>query len=132
MSILFVCQANVGRSQAAMELYRRNGGDADSAGTKVDEPGTTLRQRPGAATIVNVMRDDYSIDMNSNIRTQLTEDLASPYDKLIIMAEPETWPEWLMHDKRATYWNITDPKGQDTPTTRSIVREISDKINTLD
>lgn len=38
MNILFICHANVGRSQAAMELYRKNGGQADSAGTKVDAP----------------------------------------------------------------------------------------------
>lgn len=131
MKLLFICQANVGRSQAAMELYRRNGGSADSAGTKVDEPGTTLSQRPGAVNIVNVMRDNYGIDMNANVRTQLTEGMASHYDKLIVMAEPETWPEWLRQDKRTVYWDITDPKGQDMPTTRSIVHQIHKKIDEL-
>ena len=45
MKILFVCQANVGRSQAAMELYRQKGGEADSMGTKVDMLGAALAVR---------------------------------------------------------------------------------------
>ncbi len=131
MKLLFICQANVGRSQAAMELYRQKGGQADSAGTNVDTPRATLAERPGAATIVRVMRDTYGIDMIYNIRTQLTEKLASDYDQLVVMAEPETWPEWLKNDGRVLYWEIQDPRGQDENTTRKIVAEISEKINDL-
>ena len=73
MKILFVCQANVGRSQAAMELYRQKGGEAHSAGTKVDTPGATLAERPGAFNIVQIMKEDYDIDMIHNIRTQIAK-----------------------------------------------------------
>lgn len=131
MKTLFVCQANVGRSQAAMELYRQKGGQADSAGTKVDTPGMTLAERPGAANIVQVMREDHHIDMIHNVRTQLTQPLASTYDSLVVMAEPETWPEWLKHDDRVTYWNILDTKGQDLATTRRVVNEIHKKLETI-
>lgn len=131
MSILFICQANVGRSQSAMELYRKAGGQADSAGTKVDMPGTTLVERPGAANIVQVMREDHGIDMIHNVRTQLTEDLALPYDTLVVMAEPETWPGWLKNDKRVIYWKVLDTKGQDLSTTREVVGIINSKIQTL-
>lgn len=131
MNVLFICQANVGRSQAAMELYRQKGGTADSAGTKVDAPGKTLAERPGAANIVQIMREDHDIDMIDNVRTQLTESLAAPYDKLVVMAELETWPEWLKHDDRVIHWNIQDTKGQDVPTTRRLVGEIYEKIKTI-
>lgn len=131
MNVLFICRANVGRSQSAMELYRKNGGRADSAGTQVDQPGTTLAERPGAANIVKVIREDYGIDMIHNIRAQLTESLAAPYDQLVVMAEPETWPDWLKHDKRTIYWEIPDTKDQDVATTRKIVGEINEKVHTL-
>lgn len=131
MKILFVCQANVGRSQAAMELYRRSGGNADSAGTKVDTPGATLAQRPGAATIIQVMKEDFGIDMISNVRTQLSQELARPYDKMVVMAERNTWPEWLENDKRVIHWQVDDPKGQDIDTTRRIVHQIKEKLGTL-
>ena len=131
MNILFICQANVGRSQSAMELYRQLGGTADSAGTKVDTPGATLAERPGAANIVQVMREDHDIDMIHNVRTQLTEELAAKYDQLIVMAEKETWPEWLKHSSRVTYWEMLDTKGQDIDTTRRVVNQIQEKVKEL-
>lgn len=114
-----------------MELYRRSGGNADSAGTKVDTPGATLAQRPGAATIIQVMKEDFGIDMISNVRTQLSQELARPYDKMVVMAERNTWPEWLENDKRVIHWQVDDPKGQDIDTTRRIVHQIKEKLGTL-
>lgn len=130
-SILFVCKANVGRSQAAMELYRKNGGHADSAGTIVDEPGTTLSQRPGAATIIGVMREDYAINMKNNIRTQITEAIARPYDTIVVMAQPDTIPEWLQQDSRTVLWDVEDAKGLPVAQTRRIVHEIADRVDGL-
>jgi len=131
MKLLFVCQANVGRSQAAMELYRAKGGSADSMGTKVDTPGMTLAERPGAANIVQVMNEDYGIDMIHNVRTQISENMTSDYDKIIVMAERDTVPQWLFADKRAVFWTVDDPKGQDIVTTRRIVHEIKQKVDQL-
>lgn len=131
LKTLFICQANVGRSQVAMELYRRRGGVADSAGTKVDAPGATLAERPTAATIVGIMRKDHDIDMIHNVRTQLTPELASRYNRLVVMAEEDTWPGWLKNDSRLLHWRIQDPKGQDNDTTQAIVDEIVQRIATL-
>ena len=131
MKLLFVCQANVGRSQAAMELYRAKGGSADSMGTKVDTPGMTLAERPGAANIVQIMNEDYGIDMIHNVRTQIAEDIINGYDKIIVMAERDTIPHWLFADKRAVFWTVDDPKGQDIVTTRRIVHEIKQKVDQL-
>lgn len=131
MKRLFVCKANVGRSQAAMELYRQRGGQADSAGTRVNKPGTTLAERPSAATIVQVMRDDYSIDMIHNIRTQLTRSGTKGYDSIIMMAQTETVPKWAFKDHRVTFWDIDDAKGFGTSATRTIVHKIKSKVDTL-
>jgi protein-tyrosine-phosphatase len=129
--VLFVCQANVGCSQAAAELYRRCGGVAGSAGTNVDQPGQTLIERPGAVMILSVMRDDYGIDMAANVRTQIMPGVAKDYDQLIVMAESETIPEWLQHDERTEFWAVDDPKGRDESTTHRIVGEIHEKIKAL-
>lgn len=131
MNILFVCQANVGRSQAAMELYRQQGGKADSAGTKVDAPGTTLAERPGAINILGIMKEDYGIDMIHNVRTQISQGNAKDYDKIIVMAERETVPQWLFDDARAEFWDIDDPKGKDVATTRRVVQEVQQKVASL-
>ena len=131
MNILFVCQANVGRSQAAMELYHHKGGLANSAGTKVDTPGQTLAERPGAFNIVQIMKEDYGIDMMHNIRTQISKENIKDCDKIIVMAERDTIPEWLSSDERFVFWAVNDPKGQDIPTTRHIVNEIKKKVDRL-
>lgn len=114
-----------------MELYRQKGGRAASAGTKVDTPGSTLAERPGAATIVGIMRERYGIDMIHNVRTQLYEADVAEFDQIIVMAEKDTWPEWLKNDSRVTYWRIDDPKGQDRETTLRIVREVEAHVREL-
>lgn len=134
-NILFVCQANVGRSQSAAELYKlktHNAGRVASAGTKVDTPGATLAQRPGAANIVQIMREDHGVDMINNVRTQISPENAKGFDKIIVMAERDTIPEWLLADKRAILWTVPDPKGQDMETTRRIVRKIEELVGQLD
>lgn len=131
MKRLFICHANVGRSQAAMELYRQRGGEADSAGTEVDKPGTTLAERPGAVTILQVMRDDYGIDMQHNVRTQLTQQQAAPYDQIIVITAKDSVPKWLLDDPRMVFWDIVDAIGQNTSVTRNIVHEVADRVHEL-
>lgn len=100
MKVLFICRANVGRSQAAMELYNQlYPGNADSAGTIVDNPGERLIDRKGAVNIIEVMRED-GIDMSDNTRKQLDISMVNQYDKLIVMAEKDTIPEWLKKSPR--------------------------------
>ncbi len=131
MKVLFICRANVGRSQAAMELYRQLGGVADSAGTRVDEPGQLLMNRPAAATIVRVMQNEYGIDMSHNVRIQATPSMAAAYDKLIVMAEPETIPTWLAQDVRTELWTVPDPAGKTERETSSTVRDIAQKVASI-
>lgn len=131
MNVLFVCQANVGRSQVAMELWRQKGGQADSSGTKVDTPGLTLLERPTSRTIVGIMWDKHGIDMIKNVRTQISQENAADYDKIIVMAEHETVPQWLFDDKRAEFWSIQDPKMQNYETTLRIVGEVQDGVEKL-
>ena len=131
MKVLFICRANVGRSQAAMSLYNQlYSSGASSAGTKVAETGELLADRPGAENIISVMQE-YGLDISKNTRIQVTQELAQHFDKLIVMAEPETIPEWLLQSAKTDIWTIQDPKGQDIPSTRRIVKEIEQKVKHL-
>lgn len=114
-----------------MEFYNQvRPGESDSAGTLVDAPGQQLFDRKGAGTIIGIMKT-YGIDMTNNVRRQLDENMAKQYDKLIVMAEPETVPAWLRHDPKAEIWTIPDPKGQDVETTTSIVKQVKGHVDTL-
>jgi arsenate reductase len=132
MKTLFVCRANVGRSQAAMELYNlKFPGRASSAGTIVDMPGELLKYRPGAENIINAMRE-YGLDMSENKRSQLRQSDLEQYDQIVVMAEPETVPDWLAKNLKTLVWDIPDPKDQTLERTREIVADIKARIDSLE
>jgi len=95
MKVLFVCRANSGRSQIAMELYNQlHPGEAESAGTIVEEPGQELINRPTARIGISIMKE-VGIDMTHNKRRQLTAEMLNEYDLIIVLAEPEVIPDYL-------------------------------------
>src|SRR4051812_22630130 len=101
MNILFVCSGNVGRSQMAMEYFKRfDGGKTASAGTRVTVEGEAIGGREDAHTVLEVMRED-GIEMSSNIRTTLTPAMIEDFDTIIVMAEPDRTPGWLKNSLKA-------------------------------
>ena len=100
MKILFVCNANVGRSQAAEALFKRLSSlDAHSAGTRADEivaisnpPTRTLKDSPSPA--VPYLKE-LGVDISQNLRTQLTSEMVQQADKVIVMADKDNWPDYL-------------------------------------
>lgn len=136
MKILFVCWANVSRSQMAAELYNKLTGtnDAESAGTQVMHPGKSLserRGRRGGTYIIDVMKEDEGIDVSGNTRTQITENMLDKYDKIISMAQPEYTPEWLSKHPRYVYWEVSDPMDHGAKATRKAKKEIEAKVKEL-
>ena len=114
-----------------MELYNLlNKEKASSAGTIVDVLGETLSDRKGAKNIIVVMKD-YGVDMSNNTRTQVNEEMVEDYDRLIVMAEPSTIPNWLRKSQKTEIWTVKDPKDQDIETTRTIVGEIKKRVELL-
>lgn len=131
MNVLFVCRANVGRSQAAMEFYNQLvPGHGASAGTLVDKPGEKLKERFGAAGILAVMKER-GIDMSDNERTQITESMLQDYDTIIVMAEPDTVPTWLANSPKTIVWDIEDSKDKSPERTREIADSIQEHVMTL-
>ena len=129
MKILFVCRGNVGRSQMAVALfYKYSGIKAFSAGTKVfEKEGQKLKEIPLAEPVIRFMREE-GIDVAGNTRTQLTPEMIKDFDKIIVMAEPETIPEYLSKSDKAEFWDIEDPKGMDDKGYKKIVSEMKSKI----
>ncbi|MDB5167520.1 MAG: Protein-tyrosine-phosphatase [Candidatus Saccharibacteria bacterium] len=130
MKILFVCRANVGRSQMAAAFYNKFTGthDADSAGTKVDVPGETLLERFNRneqTYTLGIMEHD-GIDISNSKRTQLTQDMLDHYDTIINMSELENTPDWLSTNPKYIYWEVTDPGARSREATiiaKDIIKE---------
>src|SRR3989344_7599816 len=99
MKILFVCKANVGRSQMAEAFFNKLNQNEEneswSAGVQVNEhEGETIGENKKAQFVVDVINEE-GIDVSSNIRNQLTSEMADNSDKIIMMAERELLPGFL-------------------------------------
>ncbi len=120
--VLFVCYGNVGRSQVAQSLFASlSTNPSDSAGTKVDElissgraPGRVLKEvRRGGLPSNSPSSIPYmearGIDISGNVRKQLTLELMNEADRVIVMAERDSWPDFLAASDKITIWDLPDP-----------------------
>jgi protein-tyrosine-phosphatase len=132
MKILFVCRSNVGRSQVCEELYnlKTNSTDASSAGTKVDIEGQLVSDRKAASGVIAAMKD-LGVDIASNRSNQVTPKMLENFDKVIVMAEPETIPSWLSGSPNYVRWVIEDMKDSDSESARKIIDILQTKVNQL-
>ena len=110
MKILFVCWANVGRSQMAKAFYNHltKTLDADAAGTEVEMPGEKLedrRKRRGGTHVLDAMKEE-GIDISEYIQVQLLEEMLDKYDRIISMADRQYTPEWLHNHPKYEYWDV--------------------------
>lgn len=131
MKVLFVCKYNRGRSQMAAAFFNQHAknGHADSAGTQAETAGDTLAKRAeesqGARNVLNVMTEK-GHDLSQNVQDQLTEEMLNNYDKVIVMAEQDSIPDYLKSSNKFVYWRIEDPAKktiEDTRKTRDMIEQ---------
>lgn len=136
MKVLFVCRANVIRSQMAAAFYNQltSSNDADSAGTMVDEPGETLghraQDRPASRLVIETMHQA-GLDLSAAVRTQLTPQMINQYDMVICMADPQYSPDWLLEASNYHFWQVEDPMAIGLETTTKARDIIKQKVQTL-
>ena len=129
MKVLFVCRGNVGRSQMAAVLFTKYSGiKAFSAGTKVFEgENQKIKDIPLAEPVIRFMKKE-GIDVSENNRVQLTPEMVQEFDRIIVMAEPETIPEYLSNSNKMEFWDIEDPKAMDDEGYEKIISQIKSKL----
>lgn len=128
MKILFICRGNVGRSQMAEALLKKEAGESFevfSAGTKLSGPEQPIDElAPATNEVIEVMKE-IDIDISKNIRNQVTEDMANSADKIILVVdENDSIPDYLINNTKVLRWNVLDPKGQSLEFTRKIRDQI--------
>lgn len=129
MKVLFVCRGNVGRSQMAAVLFTKYSGiKAFSAGTKVFEgENQKIKDIPLAEPVIRFMKKE-GIDVSENNRVQLTPEMVQEFDRIIVMAEPETIPEYLSNSNKMEFWDIEDPKAMNDEGYEKIISQIKSKL----
>lgn len=116
--ILFVCRGNVGRSQMAEALMKKYSRvEAASAGTKVPQEGPgkegkQLKDIPVAEHVIRCLREEENIDVSEYRNKSLHPDMVEDADRIIVMAEQETVPAYLINNDKTEFWHIGDPLGK--------------------
>ena len=102
MKVLFICYANVGRSQVAEACFKsRSQHDCDSAGLAVDEriaqmklPSKKLKHTAIQHSVRYIKRE-LGLDVGEKERRQLVPEMIDAADLAIVIAEKERWPGYL-------------------------------------
>ena len=114
VKVMFVCKANVGRSQVAEAFFvQMSNNTAISSGTHVDEE--MAKQKPASAKLKDNSR--YSlpymltqgIDISEQVRTQLTPELVTEVDRVVAILSEDEVPAFVKDSGKLTVWDIPDP-----------------------
>lgn len=114
-----------------MEYYNRfRPGGAESAGTIVPQPGQKVHVIYGDMPFIAALRED-GINLLKNNRTPLEESMLKTFDRIIMMAQPETIPKYIHIGGRVEYWPVKDPKVSPLEEARRIRDEIKQRVEDL-
>jgi protein-tyrosine-phosphatase len=138
MKVLFVCYANVGRSQVAQAYFAiLSKHESDSAGIAVNERiavmnlptrklKDTLNQRS-----VEYVRREFGLDIAEKERQQLIPEMVDTSDLVIVIAEKEKWPDYLEEGGKIVFWNIQDAFGMADDFAEDVYSQVQCRVEQL-
>ena len=136
MKVLFVCNANMGRSQVAEALFNQLYDEPPrSAGTVADaivertNP-ASRRIKDGGSSAITYMSEQ-GVDVSEKTRDQLTSEMVQHADKIIVMADDDTWPDYLRNSDKVVVWTIQDTRGMGPDSARPLYDEIKRRVQEL-
>ena len=124
MNLLFICYANMSRSQIAEGFARKNYSfyRVASAGIKAYQEGRGPSSR--AVAVMN----EIGIDISNQTCNQLIPKMLEDIDKAIVLCSKLDCPDYLKNSEKIIYWTIEDPKVGDVGVYRKTRNQINDLI----
>ena len=74
---------------------------------------------------------ELGVDISQNVRTQLTEDLVRQVDRVIVIADRDTWPDYLSNSDKVVVWDIQDTLGMGSDEAQLLLDEIKRRVEEL-
>ncbi len=110
MKVLFVCQANIGRSQVAQACFDQlSSHESAGAGMAVDEitakgnwPSKKLKDVPNQRSVEYIKRE-FGVDISDRERRQLTPQMMDEADIVVIINDKANWPTMLRREARWSF-----------------------------
>jgi protein-tyrosine-phosphatase len=138
MKVLFICYANVGRSQVAQAYFNKlSQHDSDSAGIAVNElmakgnlSSRKLKDMPTQRSVEYIGRE-FGVGISEKERQQLTPALIDNADRVIVIAEKERWPGYLREGGKVVFWDIPDAVGQTDDFAYDVYRQVQRRVEQL-
>ena len=141
--VLFVCNANVVRSQMAQAFYNHftKTQNADSAGVNAEKYSTDeiptvadfdahlIAKNLDPLAVIDLMREK-GIEVGASQRTQLTKDMLCDYDLVVNIANRNQTPDWLKGDN-VVWWKIEDPHAESRELAELACDEIEKRVKKL-
>ena len=136
MKVLFVCKANVGRSQVAQVRFEQlSKHESYCAGIGVAE---SVAQRPSSKLkdIRNLRPVEYiktrlGVDHSERDRLQLTPEMIDDMDLAIIIHDKAEWPDYLKEGANVVFWDIPDTPGLDDESAGKLWDQVQLQIEEL-
>ncbi len=137
--VLFVCFANMGRSQVARACFDQlSQHDSDSAGIGVDRiiarrnlPSRKVKDSGTDGRSVEYIRRAFGEDISDRERQQLTPEMVDAADLVVLIVEKDKWPDYLQEGGKVVFWDIPDAYGHDDNFAYDVHRQVQDRVEQL-
>jgi protein-tyrosine-phosphatase len=134
MKVLFVCKANVGRSQMAECIFNalcKEKGlkhKAESAGV---DPGKWKGKMIKNDRLVNTAMREAGFDLGNQRSKKITKSMVKWADRVVLMNNNFDFPDYVSESKELKIWKVEDAGGRDLNFHRKIRDEIHILVNRL-
>ena len=113
MRVLFICRANISRSQTAKAFFdTMSKHESESAGVNVGEwEGMSLREHielRGDQDHVFEIMEKQGLDITGNVRRQVTPEMVERADTVIVLTDKEEMPDFILLSDKTVYWGVDD------------------------
>jgi len=138
MKVLFICYANVARSQVAEACFKTlSQDDCHSAGIALKERVAQMKlpskklKHTAIQNSVEYIKREFGADVRDKERQQLVPEMIHTADLTIVIAEKEHWPDYLKEGDKILFSDIADPARLSDDGAHEVYKEVQHRVEQL-